>query len=99
VTLAATIPAYPHLPDSVPTHWDIHGVADGYSALWRMNGSGTLRIALRPRRGFWGGFAGLALVAAGQSFWAPFTALMTGALASVVYSLYFYKQLERRGEL
>lgn len=46
-----------------------------------------------------GGLAGLALIAVGIGFWAPFAVLMTGALGPVVYSLYFYKQLERRGEL
>lgn len=200
--LAATIAAYPHLPDSVPTHWDIHGEANGYSPKWALFlvpgpaiiaaimvlnlllpwlsperfkvdsfRSTYLQIMLmtaaflayihgitlwvgighsvsiprvtvvgmcllwvlmgnvmgKIRRNFYigiktpwalanervwnathrfaaktwvvGGLAGLALVAAGQSFWAPFAALMTGALVPVVYSLYFYKQLERRGEL
>ncbi len=46
-----------------------------------------------------GGLAGLALYLAGLGFWPAFVALMAGALAPVVYSLIFYKQLERRGEL
>jgi len=32
--LAATVVAYPHLPDSVARHWDIHGVPNGYSPKW-----------------------------------------------------------------
>ena len=28
---AATALAYPHLPQTVPTHWDAHGVANGFS--------------------------------------------------------------------
>ena len=32
--LAATVVAYPHLPASVPTHWDIHGMPNGYSPKW-----------------------------------------------------------------
>lgn len=46
-----------------------------------------------------GGLAGLALTLVGLGFWAPFAVLLTGALGPVVYSLYFYKYLERRGEL
>jgi uncharacterized membrane protein len=46
-----------------------------------------------------GGLAGLALTAAGLDGWPVFVALMGGALVPVVYSLVFYKQLERRGEL
>jgi len=41
----------------------------------------------------------LALTAAGLAGWQAFVALMVGALVPVVYSLAFYKQLERRGEL
>lgn len=33
---AATLFAYPHLPDPVPTHWDINGVANGYSSRWSL---------------------------------------------------------------
>jgi uncharacterized membrane protein len=46
-----------------------------------------------------GGLAGLALIAMGVNGWPPFVALIAGALIPVLYSLYFYKQLERRGEL
>ena|SRR5579863_5804076 len=46
-----------------------------------------------------GGVAGLALTAVGLDGWPAFVALMAGALVPVVYSLVFYKQLERRGEL
>lgn len=34
--LAATVIAYPHLPDSVPTHWNIHGIPNGYSPKWTL---------------------------------------------------------------
>jgi uncharacterized membrane protein len=57
----------------------------------------THRFAAKTMVG--GGMAGLALTVAGLNFWAPFVILLTGALVPVVYSLYFYKQLERRGEL
>jgi uncharacterized membrane protein len=199
--LVATAAVYPQLPDRVPTHWDIHNEANGYSPKWVLFGMGPgimagilLLTRLLPwlspkqfevdsfratyhrimlmivgmmgyvhavvlwagsghtgnigqailgglsllwmlignvmgkiRRNFFigiktpwaltndrvwnathrfaaktwvlGGLIGLALIVAGQAFWAPFTVLMTGALAPVVYSLYFYKQLERRGEL
>ncbi|MGA3082405.1 MAG: SdpI family protein [Terracidiphilus sp.] len=45
-----------------------------------------------------GGLVGLALSAAGLVLWA-ILALLIGALAPVVYSLVYYKQLEGRGEL
>lgn len=201
VALVATAVVYPHLPETIPIHWDIHNQPNGYGPRWVMfvTGPGIMAgilllmrllpwlspkqfevdsfratyhqimlmsvglmgyihaVALwaasgRPvnigqailgglcllwmllgnvmgkiRRNFFigiktpwalsnervwnathrfaaktwvlGGLAGLALLVAGQAFWAPFAVLMTGALAPVVYSLYFYKQLERRGEL
>jgi serine/threonine protein kinase len=46
-----------------------------------------------------GGVAGLALMAVGLDGWPALVALIAGAFAPVVYSLVFYKQLERRGEL
>src|SRR5579863_6087836 len=46
-----------------------------------------------------GGLTGLAFIASGLNGWPPFVALMTGAFIPVLYSVYFYKQLERRGEL
>jgi uncharacterized membrane protein len=46
-----------------------------------------------------GGLAGLALIAVGVNGWPPLVALIAGALIPVPYSLYFYKRLERRGEL
>lgn len=46
-----------------------------------------------------GGLASLVLSYAGTGFWVPFATLMAGALAPVVYSLVYYKQLERRGEV
>ena len=46
-----------------------------------------------------GGVIGLASTAVGVKGWLPFAALMAGAFIPVVYSLVFYKQLERRGEL
>jgi len=47
---------------------------------------------------FAAGLAGLVLTFAGIRFWVTFGILMAGALAPVVYSLVYYKQLERRGE-
>jgi len=32
-------------------------------------------------------------------FWMPMTCILVAALVPVIYSLIFYKQLERRGEL
>jgi uncharacterized membrane protein len=46
-----------------------------------------------------GGVVGLVLTLTGMTGWPAFAALMAGALAPVAYSLVFYKQLERRGEL
>ncbi len=48
---------------------------------------------------FAGGLAGIALIATGLNDWPPLVVLVTGAFIPVLYSLYFYKQLERRGEL
>jgi len=44
------------------------------------------------------GLVGLVLAMAGVPF-GPIAAILAGGLAPVVYSLVFYKQLERRGEL
>ena len=32
--LVATVIAYPHLPDSIATHWNIHNQVDGYGPKW-----------------------------------------------------------------
>jgi uncharacterized membrane protein len=45
------------------------------------------------------GLLGLLMAAAGLQGWPVLAVLMAGVLAPVVYSLSFYKQLERRGEL
>jgi immunity protein, SdpI family len=34
IAVAASIYVYPHLPDRVPTHYDIRGVPDGYGPKW-----------------------------------------------------------------
>jgi uncharacterized membrane protein len=34
--LAATAVAYPDLPSSVPTHWNLHGQPNGYSPKWAL---------------------------------------------------------------
>jgi len=198
--LAATVILYPHLPATVPTHWDVHFQPDGYSPrvalfwigpgfmagimlltwllpwfspkrfeidsfrstygllmlfifclmayidgflLWagstgtnnagRAIGGGVcLFMALlgnllgKVRRNFYlgirtpwtisnervwyathrfaaktfvaAGLLGLLLSIIGAYEWALFT-LLAGGLAPVVYSLVYYKQLERRGEL
>lgn len=46
-----------------------------------------------------GGLAGLALTLFGVDGWPVFAVLMAGGLIPAAYSLVFYKQLERRGEL
>ena len=46
-----------------------------------------------------GGMTGLALSAVGVEGWAIPAALIVGAIIPAVYSLIYYKQLERRGEL
>lgn len=56
----------------------------------------THRVA--GRTFFLGGLAGLAFVALKLYGWL-IAALLAGALVPVLYSLYFYKRLERRGEL
>lgn len=34
VALGATVLCYPHLPDPMPVHFDLHGKADGYMPRW-----------------------------------------------------------------
>jgi uncharacterized membrane protein len=48
---------------------------------------------------FAGGLIGLLAVILRAPFWTPITAILIGALVPAIYSLLFYKQLERRGEL
>lgn len=48
---------------------------------------------------FAAGLGGLACAILGAPFWLAMAAILTGALVPAVYSLVFYKQLERRGEL
>ena len=45
------------------------------------------------------GLLGLLAVILRAPFWVPVTAILVAAFVPVVYSLMFYKQLERRGEL
>lgn len=199
--LAATAVAYPHLPNTVPTHWDAHGNINGWSARWTLfvttpgmmavllvvftalpwlspkhfevdsfratylyimvmilaltaymhalllaaglswridmsraiEGGLCLLIALlgnvmgKVRRNsyvgirtpwtiadervwnvthrfaaktfFVGGVAGLIAVILHAPFWLPMAAILVAAITPAVYSLVFYKQLERRGQL
>lgn len=201
VVLASTAVAYPHLPNTIPTHWDAHGNVNGWSAKWTLfatvpgmmtailllfaalpwlspkhfevdsfrstylyimvmilammayahaltlaaglswmvdvgraiEGGVCLLIALlgnvmgKVRRNFYvgirtpwtianeqvwnathrfaaktffvGGLLGLIGVILRAPFWLPMTMILIGALAPVIHSLVFYKQLERRGEL
>jgi uncharacterized membrane protein len=46
-----------------------------------------------------GGLVGLALTATGLVTWPVFAVLLAAWVVPVVYSLVFYKQLERRGEI
>jgi uncharacterized membrane protein len=48
---------------------------------------------------FAGGLLGLIAVILRAPFWLPITAIAVAALAPALYSLVFYKQLERQGEL
>ncbi len=48
---------------------------------------------------FAGGLIALLLAVFGGSFWLAFAAILTGAFIPAVYSLIFYKQLERRDGL
>ena len=48
---------------------------------------------------FAGGVLGLIAVIFGAPFWLPIGLILLGALAPAVYSLAFYKQLEKRGQL
>lgn len=34
--LVATVVAYPHLPSTVATHWNLRNQVDGYSAKWTL---------------------------------------------------------------
>jgi uncharacterized membrane protein len=199
--LVATVVAYPHLPSSVATHWNMHNQPNGYTPKWALFlvgpgfmagmmllmyflpwlspknfevdsfrstylqvmlmlvtmvayfcavvlwagvghplnvgraivGGVCLLFALlgnlmgKVRRNFYigirtpwalanervwnathrfaaktlvaGGLAGLALTAAGLNDRSVIVVLLAGALVPVLYSLVFYKQLERRGEL
>jgi uncharacterized membrane protein len=199
--LLLTAIAYPHLPNTVPMHWDAHGNVNGWGAKWMLlvidpgvmlaillifsalpwlspkqfevnsfratylyimvaaqamlvyihvlilaaslswvfdvsravEGGACLLIALmgnvmgKVRRNFFvgirtpwtianeqvwnathrfaartffaGGLLGLLAVIVGAPFWLPITAILIAALAPVIYSLVFYKQLERQGGL
>jgi uncharacterized membrane protein len=57
----------------------------------------THRLAARTF--FAGGLLGLLLVLLGAPFWLPLTAVLVACFIPAVYSLAFYKRLERRGEL
>lgn len=46
-----------------------------------------------------GGVIGLVAVLQRAPFWLPMTAILIAALSPVIYSLVFYKQLERQGNL
>ncbi len=48
---------------------------------------------------FAGGLLGLLAVILRAPFWMPVIAILVAAFVPVIYSLVFYKQLERRGEL
>ena len=48
---------------------------------------------------FLGGLLGLVAVVLRAPFWTPIAAILIAALLPAVYSLVFYKKLERRGEL
>jgi hypothetical protein len=48
---------------------------------------------------FVGGLAGLALAFAGAKFWVVLATLIASVLMPAIYSLVYYKQLERRGEI
>jgi uncharacterized membrane protein len=44
--LVATVIAYPHLPDSIATHWNIHNQVDGYGPKWTVYVAGPGVMAL-----------------------------------------------------
>lgn len=44
--LVATAIAYPHLPDSIATHWNIHNQVDGYGPKWSLYVAGPGLMAL-----------------------------------------------------
>jgi uncharacterized membrane protein len=44
--LVATVIAYPHLPDSIATHWNIHNQVDGYGPKWSVYVAGPGVMAL-----------------------------------------------------
>ena len=46
-----------------------------------------------------GGLTGLAFALVAGWSWLSFVAILAAALVPVIYSLVYYKQLERRGEL
>jgi uncharacterized membrane protein len=199
--LVATVVAYPRLPDSLATHWNLHNHPNGYSPKWTLfiTGPGLMILAMllmyflpwlspknfevdsfrstylqimlmlvcmvayfyavtlwaglghgldvgraivggvclifallgnlmgKVRRNFYigvrtpwslanervwnathrlaaktlvaGGLLGLALTAAGLDGRSVIVVILAAAIVPIVYSLVFYKQLERRGEL
>ena len=199
--LVATVVAYPRLPDSLATHWNLHNQPNGYSPKWTLfiTGPGLMILAMllmyflpwlspknfevdsfrstylqimlmlvcmvayfyavtlwaglghgldvgraiiggvclifallgnlmgKVRRNFYigvrtpwslanervwnathrvaaktlvaGGLLGLALTAAGLDGRSVIVVILAAAIVPIVYSLVFYKQLERRGEL
>ncbi len=170
--LVATLILYPHLPERVPSHWDIHGQVNAYSSKWTMLvitpaimaglmllfltayvqalmlstglarpvdisralvGGICLMLALlgnvlgKVQRNFYigirtpwtianervwnathrfgaktlvvGGLLGFVLTLAGTAFWIAFAIIMAAALIPAVYSLVYYKRLERRDEV
>src|SRR5215469_6882231 len=200
-TLAGTVAAYPHLPGTVPVHWNAHGQIDGWAPKWTLflwgPGVMTFMVALfaalpwlspkkfevdsfrstylyimiilvvmaayiqvlmilaalnvaldtsravvggvclliallgnvmgKVRRNFYlgirtpwtiaservwnkthrlaakisfaAGWLGLLEVLLGAPFWLPIATILTAPLIPAIYSLVYYKQLERHGEL
>ena len=34
--VVATVLAYPHMPELVPSHWNMHGTVDHYQPKWKL---------------------------------------------------------------
>jgi len=54
---------------------------------------------LAAKTSFLAGLLGLAEVLLGAPFWLPITTVLAGPFIPAIYSLFYYKQLERHGEL
>jgi uncharacterized membrane protein len=96
--LVATVIAYPRLPSSLATHWNLHNQPNGYSPKWTLFLVGPGLMAFMMLLMYvlpWLSPKNFEV----DSFRSTYLVILAAAIVPIVYSLVFYKQLERRGEL